>query len=298
MAAQDKDDSLSAALEELLSGASIPPSVRFGEDGLLLPMELISQGEVRKLFGCSARNISYWRGKPWWPGTRDPEPFAVCAHALDAALRGAGLETAMTRRLRKGLTAEVYETGTSANKFEHRGGHRDPRLQAREGIASIAQVLNVEILETPATVSGGVADDLANARTLEARVRQLLEALPSDSLADPTRARVFTALAETSSRILERVTRQEQALLKIQRERGELVEVERAYGMTNSIVNQLLAELGRTFIENCVDALKDLEISTYGTSRIDSLGVEDVIRSLLNDARARAAAALRQRGPA
>lgn len=281
MADADADDPLSRALEALLAPRPQrdPAAVRVGPDGLLEGFTLLSREEVVAAFATTARNVAYWRGKKWWPGTTDPDAFEVDAHALDKALREQGHATALERRAKRG--------DMPALAGDPRGGHRDPRLQT----TPIAALLDDGALAAALEQSTGLSDDIAHARHIEAQLRRLLSAFQPESLADPSRARVFTALAETCTRTLQRIAQQEQAMLRTQKERGQLVDVDTAHGMVAPIISATLRELDAA-VEAIVDAVKGLELASYDDSRIDSLALEDTLTGIFADARERAVAAL------
>ena len=103
------DDALDEALSSLLEEAAKPPLVtmsdkrarvhlQLGPDGLLAPQLLESRQAVMDMFAASRRSVTYWRqDAKWWPGSRAPKKFQVCAHKLDAALRSHKLKTAAER---------------------------------------------------------------------------------------------------------------------------------------------------------------------------------------------------------
>lgn len=272
-------DPLADALDALLKQPERNiSSIRLGPDGLLEPYPLYCRNDVVDAFATTNRTVPYWRRSEWWPGTKDPQPFEVCAHELDKALQQKGLATASTRRARKG--DPLNHAG------EQRGGIRDPRLAHRN--SGITNMIPLESLMGKLEISEGLDDDIANARKVEARLRQLLTSIPTESLADPARARVFTSLSETCTKTLQRISQQEASMLKTQRERGQLVSVDVAHQQVGKIVDGLIEELDEV-IRDVVDLVKDTEIETHGSSKIDSMSLEDNVRRLFNSARNRAA---------
>lgn len=251
-------DALDAVLAQL--GNLSPDPLRVGPDGLLAPRTLRTLAETAEAFGASSRAVSYWRKRSWWPGTVDPDPWEVDAHALDAALRAQGLTTAVPRRAEKGMP-----------RLELRGGNRDPRMAP-----SLDDAVDAMAAEAAIVPSAGLADDIARAREVAEHCRRAALAVKPQALADPARARVWNGTTNTYTQALQRIAQQERALMAVQRERGEVVSLEAAQAMLSALVAAAVEEAGARRAE-VLDAVKRAELEAHGDSRIDSLVLEDTM---------------------
>lgn len=267
------DDPLDAALAAL-TGA---PAVEVGPDGLLRPRTLRTLQETADAFGSATRTVAYWRKKPWWPGSLDPDPWEVCAHRLDAALRAQGLATASARLASSGAPLEL------------RGGHRDPRLRPS---AALADEVELEDLAKALEPSDSLTEDIKRLREVAERCRVMAMAVKPQALADPARARVWNSVAQTYTQAQQRIAQLERALLAVQRERGEVVAVEAAQLMAGAMVTACIEE-SRAMRADVLDAVKRAELEAHGVSKLDPLILGDVMEGAMEAWRGRVAQRIR-----
>lgn len=259
-------DSLDAVLDELVAeiGDRKPP-VPFAADGLLQSVELHTHAEVTEAFACSERSVRNWRSEEWWPGTHDPEPLQVNARALDVALRDAGMWTASARH------ANQRRQGV-------------PRLAEPPLSSEAPGLFDLDALQE-LDPSESITEDVRNARRMEVKLRSYLEVVRPEALLNPAHIRAFNTLSETYGRTLQRIAQQEQTLLRVAKDRGELVEVEASQEMVGRAAQVMLGGLG-DLLEAIVDSVKAQELEAHGKSRIDGLTLRDSLEQLAADFRA------------
>lgn len=241
------------------------PAIR--DDGVFLK----GRRAVAEYCKVTEQTIRNWRREDWWRGAKKG-PVEVYSKEIDRWLLGAGL-------------AGVYE-----RRGEERpaGERAAAAAAAAPEVDAIAAALNLQELPRLERATGDPEADLATARSVADRLRRVIDAWNIETLTNPAMARLFGQFSEILSKSLQRVVGLETTILTLQERRRELISVADASALLGSFAGVVIGELG-ALMEEVGAAVKDLEIRTYGSSRIDSEGLGDVLSDLVVNFRERVA---------
>lgn len=256
---------------------------------LLKPHISTSIRETAANFCANVNQVSKWRKKPWWPGTKHPEKYEVCLHKLDRARRTAGLEGAWARRARllpifkqsleecdtkdENMSIPSHGSAVSADiKF------RDRPPEDGEEIQTTTATTKPQLRQPRRTKN--LAEDLKEFRAYTYELRKVVASLAHQN--DPVSLKLYKALADSYSKAEKTVSDLQRAVLSHQRDKRQLIGIDEAKGLAVVAVTTMIKSLDELIV-GFVDKVKELEFEAHDVPKIDSLAMRDIFEQIAND---------------